>query len=392
MLRLLGIFLSFITVVSITQNFGEEKIGLYFYANSVIAIVSCIFKFGTDKLIIKHNFKNSDIKGYFKDLILKVYSFTSIITLIIAALICEYQDNLSLVYLFIAIIAQALLYFGSAFYISEEKQKTATFYEVIYPSIVMIITIYSAIILNIDIDISAIFMIGFLVPTITIISRVKLDTRGANRVDSFELKEAIPIFTSNLTNMILRWFPVIFVEYYFNLKDVGLFSVCVRILILVNLIKLVINNLTIRKIAFCFKNEDFEKMKYWTNISCFYSSVICIPFLSLLLLFPDHILYLFGPEYIHAATTLRILSLGYILSAIFSSVGNLFIISGNGFYFTGIQVSSVLLTVMIFEFINEFTLSNAAISVSISMTTASLFLLVICRFKLGFFPMPKYGK
>ena len=110
MLRLLGIFLSFITVVSITQNFGEEKIGLYFYANSVIAIVSCIFKFGTDKLIIKHNFKNSDIKGYFKDLLLKVYSFTSIITLIIAALICEYQDNLNLVYLFIAIIAQALLY------------------------------------------------------------------------------------------------------------------------------------------------------------------------------------------------------------------------------------------------------------------------------------------
>ena len=90
-----------------------------------------------------------------------------------------------------------------------------------------------------------------------------------------------------------------------------------------------INTVVAPKFAHFHKSQNYEQLASVAYYSARLLSVVSLPILIIMFVFPKEILALFGEEFDNAAIYLQILAVGQFVNAITGSVGYLLSMSGN---------------------------------------------------------------
>ena len=113
--------------------------------------------------------------------------------------------------------------------------------------------------------------------------------------------------------------------------------------------------------------------------------LISIPITTFILLVPELIMSIFGPEFTRGATVLQIICLGQVINVLAGSVGLLLSMSGHERDLRTVTlISGPIALVLPFILIPTYGINGAAYSTAISMITQNLIAAFLVKRRLGF--------
>jgi O-antigen/teichoic acid export membrane protein len=149
------------------------------------------------------------------------------------------------------------------------------------------------------------------------------DTGQVWREKPHFLTRGLSFFTLELTQLMIAAVPAIALGIAASPQQTGLFALAWRIA-LINL--LFINGVTgmaAPKFAALYAHHDVQGLNRSAAQAIGLVLCLALPVTALMLLFPEHLLAVFGPGYSAGATTLRILAIGQLVAACFAGMPDL---------------------------------------------------------------------
>jgi len=135
------------------------------------------------------------------------------------------------------------------------------------------------------------------------------------------LKVALPLLFAQATNIIANSADIIMIGWLLTAKDVGLYSVAIRIAYVSGIFLQVINSVTAPKIAALYANNNVKEMEKMAQKVTKLISLIAILVFMGILLFGKIVLSIWGDEFITAYNVLVILSIGQVIKLITEQAG-----------------------------------------------------------------------
>jgi len=140
---------------------------------------------------------------------------------------------------------------------------------------------------------------------------------------------SLPMFMMAGMNVILNQSGVVMLGFFVSPADVGIYSVCARIVILINFALTSVNAIAgplISKLYHSNQIEELQKILTLAARGIFCITLLAVAFLTLL---GNHILYLFGPDFVRGYGPLLILVLGQMINAFAGSVALIMNMTGH---------------------------------------------------------------
>lgn len=133
-------------------------------------------------------------------------------------------------------------------------------------------------------------------------------------------KPGLSLFTLEVTRLLITTAPAMVLGFVATNRDAGLFALTWRMALIINMLISGATGLALPKIAELYASGDTQALE--KNASQVIGLVLCLalPVAAALLIFPEHLLALFGQGYDQGATTLRILAIGQIMAACFTAL------------------------------------------------------------------------
>ena len=139
----------------------------------------------------------------------------------------------------------------------------------------------------------------------------------------------LPLWLVMFVGQLIQWSGNIFLGIWSTPSEVALFTAAQRTAMLMIFVLTAINTVVAPKFAHLHKSQNHEQLASVAYYSARLLSVVSLPILIIMFVFPKEILSLFGEEFDNAAIYLQILALGQFVNAITGSVGYLLSMSGN---------------------------------------------------------------
>lgn len=134
-------------------------------------------------------------------------------------------------------------------------------------------------------------------------------------------RAGIPILCITISNLFVDWFATLFLISAWGPSEAGLFRIAFQIIMALNLFMVAIEAALGPMIARSYAEGDRARIATVARKSIFMLLLISSPLLITILVVPEWILALFGPEFVAASPALRILALGQIVSLATGPVG-----------------------------------------------------------------------
>ncbi len=159
-------------------------------------------------------------------------------------------------------------------------------------------------------------------------------------------------------------------------ESVAYFRVAITGMIVSALSLTAVNSVSGPKIASLYKQKNSTETQNVLTQSVRLSSVIAIPVAIILIFWGEYLItFLFGKEYLPAATLLSILCVGQIFNVSTGSVGLVLSMTGNEKYALRAQIVNLILMILLLAFlVPNYQGIGAAIAVSIGMIFSNLFM------------------
>lgn len=139
----------------------------------------------------------------------------------------------------------------------------------------------------------------------------------------------LPLWLVMFVGQLIQWSGSIFLGIWSTPSEVALFTAAQRTAMLMIFVLTAINTVVAPKFAHLHKSQNHEQLASVAYYSARLLSVVSLPILIIMFVFPKEILALFGEEFDNAAIYLQILAVGQFVNAITGSVGYLLSMSGN---------------------------------------------------------------
>lgn len=182
------------------------------------------------------------------------------------------------------------------------------------------------------------------------------------------IKQSFPLLLTASMVVILTTTDYFMLSHFNTTVEIGLYDIAVKISVLNGIILMAVNAIATPKFAELFGNGNIKDLKLIVHQSSkmiFWSS---LPILMVIMLFPKAILSMFGEEFIIAATTLVILSVGQFVNSICGSVGNLLKMTNNQGVLQYIILVSLIINIGLnFLLIPKYSYEGAAVASCISI-------------------------
>ncbi|MGV7240914.1 oligosaccharide flippase family protein [Caballeronia sp. M23-90] len=137
------------------------------------------------------------------------------------------------------------------------------------------------------------------------------------------IKPGLSLFTLELTKLLITSAPAIVLGIVASTYETGLFALAWRVALVVNLLISGVTGMAVPKFASLYAQRDLAGLD--RNAAQAVGLVLCLalPVAAAMLLFPEHLLALFGTGYGQGAAALRVLALGQIAAACFTAMPEL---------------------------------------------------------------------
>jgi O-antigen/teichoic acid export membrane protein len=372
--KFLVYLLSIVTITLIPRYLGVENYGYLNFVLSFIGIFAIFGDLGINTLIFRDVSKNTSLKDkYFNNLFFPYVVFLIIVS-ILMIIVSLFIDKPLVVkqMIFLGLFFMLFSYGANIISVilsSLQKFKYQAYQELLskllYTVFALIVIYFNQGLLGIFLSQVIAFFLVFLYLFFIVKKYIKLNLKLNISYFIQKLKYSWPFALSNLFNVLFFNFDKLFISFFINDFQLGLYSSSVSLIIflitIISLFGIVFFNL--------FSKYSFQKqVSSILNKFLKISMIISFPILfGGILLSKEIIMLIFGSQYVLASTSFSILLLFFFLMS-FSIVFTNFLISHNKEkFFLKVRIISTIANIILnFIFIPLFGIIGAAITTVIS--------------------------
>jgi O-antigen/teichoic acid export membrane protein len=402
--RIFGLGTSFLTTIIITRLFGVATFGNYSLVFTISQAAAIIFTLGIPNTLIKiignHDFNYLQAKK----LLIKGIKGSLLFSIIPVLLFYFGADFLSETifnnpdlknYLFIVTLSLPLFVLHEIFLyflIATKNFGRYNFFMFIVPNVVLVgllflffyfeqsghytfVAFAFAILLTVVAEVVAIFDVK---P-----QKAKVPFRTLEL-----LRTASPLLFSGIFLYLLNWSNTIMLGIMTDGTQVGIYNVAYKVGSVGFLVIVSVSTIITPKIAELYGKGDLLELKKLIHNATRLIAVLTIPIVLTLIIFSKYILSFFGEEVEAGSTTIIIVSLGVLLSAVVGNVDQILNMTNNQNILRNITIICFFVNIMISYFlIPLYGINGAAISSLITNVLINLLCVYYIKKRLGFYTL-----
>lgn len=386
-LKVVGASLAFIFNVVLARLLGADGAGIYFLSLSIITIASVVSRVGLDNTLLRYVAAGASEQNWVE--VKGIYTKAMIITIPLSILITvlvelstfllsidvfdkpELEDPLRWMALAIMPLSLLSLY---AEMLKGLKKITAslTLQGVVLPFVNLCVLMLVASSMDV-VGGSISYVVASLV---TASMGIWLWTRYVPGDQKYCMEFGWkPLIESCLPNYgvallhkaLLPWLPLLLLGLWASSEDVGLYSAAVRTAMLISFILLAVNSVVAPKFAALHRQNDMAALGILARKTTWLTTLIMIPVILPIIIFPEIIMSAFGQEFRQAWLALIVLSAGQFINVVFGPVGYLLVMTGNeAMQKNSVFMSAIMLSIFLVSLVPSYGVLGAAIATSVS--------------------------
>lgn len=180
------------------------------------------------------------------------------------------------------------------------------------------------------------------------------------------LSTGFPLLFANSMIFLKGWIDTIMVGAFLDETAVGVYDIAFKLAALIIIPLGAVNSIAAPKFAEL--RRDQAGLQRFIGYATTAAALCAAPVFLLLVVAPEAVLGVFGPEYVQAATALRIIAVGMLVSALAGSVGVLLQMTGRQVAYQYISVAVLATSVVLsYVLIPRFGINGAAVATSASL-------------------------
>ncbi|MEA2898264.1 MAG: hypothetical protein QOJ84_3879 [Bradyrhizobium sp.] len=160
------------------------------------------------------------------------------------------------------------------------------------------------------------------------------------------LRTSMPLLLVNSMTLMLGWTDILVLGMWRDAAEVGIYGIAMRVALLTAFILSAINVVVAPHFAALHAEGNTAALRRLAQQSAFWTLVAAAPAILVLLLVPDLILQIFGPQFREGAGPLRILALGQLFNVATGSVAVLLVMTGHEKLMRNIVAASAALNLL----------------------------------------------
>ncbi len=365
-LKMGGMLLGYLVVLVISKQFGAEGIGIYSLTLAVITFLAMLSTMGMDMSILRYvgQFNQENHHQKLKLLYKYVLEITVPVSITLSAVLFLLSDYIALhifqnsTYCDALKIASFIIPFFAITNVNVEyirglkNLKISEFLRSVHRPIVnllflFILSIYFS---NTTLPLYSLFIAIVFTCLVSLyfiykkLTTITLKTNGD--FSKTELIEtSFPMLITSLSTFFMGNIALVFLQIYSTTDQVGIFSVALKISMLISLVLMVVNTISAPKFSELFWAKEYHSLQQVIHQSTkiiFFSSLLIA---AVAVLFNTAILSLFGKEFIAGSVALLLLILGQLINAATGSVGIFLNMTGHQKILRNIVVISMLVSI-----------------------------------------------
>lgn len=402
--RVFGLGTSFLIVLLISRLFGVANYGSYSLTFTIAQATAMIFGLGIPNALImltgNRNFNEIEAKKLlFKGL--KITLLFSLIPTILFYLSANFIavklfDNIALNH-FLEIVAYTIPFFilhelFLYYFISVKKFIPYNIFMFVLPNLFLTLFLFLFYFmaktdfytfLAFALSIILIVFIEFIV-----VYESKIH-KTPNVISSKTLiKTASPMLFSGLLLYLLNWTDVIMLGIMTNEREVGIYNIAYKIGSVGFLVIVSVSTIITPKIAELYGSGNLQELKKLIHGSTRLISILTIPLVLVLVIGSEFVLSFFGENVISGSSTLIIVAIGVLFSAIAGNVDQILNMTNNQVILRNITILSFLINIILnFLLIPNYGIKGAAIASLISNIVINSLCVYYIKKKLGFYTL-----
>lgn len=331
--KILGALSQLLFVMLLSREVSVSEVGLFHSFLAYLIGGAVIARFGSDYVVLK----NVSIDSEGSNVVLKallVSLFSTIFIVIFLRVISEYLGfDLSYYYSYcLALFPFSGNFIFSAYFKGIGSPVVANIIESTAVPFIYLMAIIAIQILELDVGIEwflivyvsvvwFVFLCGCLVFK-TASDEWKIDECGRL------IKDGWYFFLASVSMFFLVWMGPVLLPLLVEMEDVGLFSIALRISVLISFLKVILDSVLVKQISQLGASGKWEDLERLLVRCSFYLSLLVLPFVVFMFVFPSEILLLFGNEYSSSGWILRMLIASQFLNLYLGS--SHYVLSMNG--------------------------------------------------------------
>jgi len=403
MCKVFGVGLTFLVYVLVARNMGADFLGTYLFGVTLISMLGLLSAFGGPVVILKKisvsgglSHKKSNL--YTSSTILLSLFISSLIALLVFVFGEEFFDNLfeggglkeMPVSLCLLIILQPIILIFSEYLKGVGKQLSAVLLSNIYINGFMLLYVAFSFLFKVDLTLGDLFDYQFIVAFLVVITTCYFlfyRSKSVPLTSLVFLKKVLylgwPVWMANIGGILLSYSDVIILGLFENSEAIGFYAAASKIALASSMLLSVTNSVMAPKFAkYHAADLDlkslFQKMNNWMLLA----SIIIT---TLLIVFADFWVAVYGEGFGQAALVLIILASGQFFNLALGNVGYLLLMTGEEKIFTKIIVITSLFNLALsIVLVKEFHIYGVAISTAICMIIWNLWSAYEVKRRLGF--------
>lgn len=397
----------------ISQLLSPSDAGIFFILTTVVLVSSSLFRLGTDKYLLKNlSFENY---GTFELLEINRVLFSLLIgffaiSVVFLFFVYQYEESIEALVFngstpnILALASVAIPFFLGCLVLSNVFQArnmpgtyilALNFFQQSFTCLSILFFYFSS---NGSITLDTVvtsYIFGCFISFALLLGVHLKQTYVNSDLKSYfsynTLKTAViassPLLVVIIFTIISKWCTQFMISAMDSSENVAVYSVSLRLVMLISFVLVAINAVTAPKFAIYFKNNDLKNIKKMFNFTLVVSSIFSLLAFLFFIIFGEWLLQLFGEEYRSGYSTLIIMSVGQLVNVLCGSVFYILQMKGEFKVVMNINIVFGIVALLLSYFlINSYSLTGAAYAYSISMS-----LLNICGFVYMYFHIFRKG-
>lgn len=408
-IKLSNAVFGFLFNILLAKQIGAEGSGVYYLAFSVNTISILISEMGMRNVLLRFVASYSADKNWdgIKGIIQKTYLFSGVMAIIISVLIffnstliaSHFFNNLEtasvIKYMSLAIFPTTLILLSSSILKGLERFKEGLIVGGLLvplfgvPTMWILTSLYgvmgavaSLVIVSSLALLIAIYWVNKFLPS--------LNLYQSNFETKLMFTTGLPLFMIAVTNFIMAGGDVMFLGYWEEQEDVGVYGLAKRISALTAFILVAINSIVAPKFSKLYSQGKIEELKKVAQDSAKLLTFFAFPTLLFFLIFASIIMNFVGKDFSGGGNILIILAIGQFVNVITGSVGYLLMMCGfEKIMRNNIVIVSILTAILYVLLIPKYGIYGAALASAFGLATQNLIAFYLVKKKIGFWVFPK---
>ena len=344
LLSIVGMLFGYILTIMISREFGAEGVGIYNLTLNIMSFIGMIAMYGMNISVLRYvgefNQKNefNKLASLYKNILkitLPTALFLSLIIFYSAEFVSEkifhdlnYINPIKLISLTLPFFV--LLEINIEFIRGINKLKISESLRNITRPLINIIFLFLVSYTIADnmfplYGLSLAVFISSIIGTVYVIKKILLNTSTEGNKNSISKKElfntSLPMMTTAVISFFMVSLPLLVLQIFSTAEDVGIFSVSLKISLLVGLVLTVTNTVVAPKFAGLYWADKKDELQNIVNKTTKLNILLSGILLLIIFFFSKYILYVFGEEFIKGIPILIILAIGQFFNVATGSAG-----------------------------------------------------------------------